>query len=49
MNQHDAKIQINERDAKAGSRPQGMRWVLAISLFAALAAMSLAWIIPALN
>ncbi|MEM8919210.1 MAG: hypothetical protein AAGE37_10150 [Pseudomonadota bacterium] len=49
MNQHDAKIQINERDAKAGSRPQGMRWVLGISLFAALAAMSLAWIIPALN
>ena len=49
MNQHDAKFQITERDAKAGSRPQGMRWVLGISLFGALAAMSLVWIIPALE
>ncbi|SIN84305.1 hypothetical protein SAMN02745824_2003 [Parasphingorhabdus marina DSM 22363] len=49
MNQRNAEIRINERDAKAGSRPQGMRWVLGISLFAALAAMSLVWIIPALN
>jgi len=43
-----APIHISECDARAGSTPHVVRYILAISLFLAIVAMSLAWIVPAL-
>lgn len=48
MIRHGDEIEVTEREAKGGSRPQGVRWVLAASLLATLLAMSAVWIFPAL-
>jgi hypothetical protein len=43
-----APIHISQDNARAGSTPHIVRYVLGISLFLAVLAMSLAWIVPAL-
>ncbi len=40
--------ELNEEEASGGVKEHGVRYVLAISLFLAIAAMSLMWIVPAL-
>ncbi|MEP3227161.1 MAG: hypothetical protein ABJO01_14375 [Parasphingorhabdus sp.] len=49
MERHGDEILVTEKEASNKTRPQGVRWVLAFSMIAALVAMSLAWIIPALS
>ena len=41
--------ELSETEASGGVKNQGMRYVLGISLFLAIAAMSVMWIIPALS
>lgn len=48
MERHGDEISVTEKEASNKTRPQGVRWVLGWSLLAALIAMSLVWIIPAL-
>lgn len=45
----DGRIHIEDDDARAGRVTGRMRWVLGISLLIAIVAMSIAWIIPALQ
>lgn len=45
----DDHVEVSEEEASGGVKKHGVRYVLAISLFLAVAAMSLAWIIPALT
>jgi len=42
------EIHISSDEASSGASPQGVRYVLAISLLLAIASMSLIWIIGAL-
>ncbi len=44
----DDEIHIEDDDARAASTPGILRYVLGISLFLAVVAMSLVWILPAL-
>jgi hypothetical protein len=41
------QIEVNEEEASGGIKEHGVRYVLAISLLLAIAAMSAMWIIPA--
>jgi hypothetical protein len=41
-------VRISQDHARAGSTPRIVRYVLGFSLFLAVVAMSLAWMIPAL-
>ena len=45
----DGEIHIEDDDAMAGEKSGRMRWVLGISLLAAIIAMTLVWVIPALS
>ena len=45
----DAAPHISTDDARGGSTPHIVRYILGVSLFLAAAAMSLVWIIPALT
>ncbi|WP_422343143.1 hypothetical protein [Parasphingorhabdus sp.] len=49
MERDGDEILVTEKEASNKTRPQGVRWVLAVSLLAALIAMSFVWIIPALS
>ena len=49
MNEEDREIHLDTDDARAGSTPNVVRWVLAIGLLLAVIGMSLAWIIPAMS
>jgi len=49
MEKQGDNIKVTEKEASNKTRPQGVRWVLAISLILALGAMTFAWIIPALT
>jgi hypothetical protein len=42
-------VELDETEASGGVKEHGVRYVLAISLLLAIAAMSLMWIIPALT
>lgn len=46
LHDHD---ELTETEASGGVKNQGVRYVLAISLFLAIVAMSAMWIIPALS
>jgi len=48
MTDQDEAIHIEDDDARAASTPGILRYVLGISLFLAVIAMSLVWILPAL-
>lgn len=48
MEKHGDQIQLTTEEARAGSTPNVVRWVLGIGLLLAIVAMSLAWIIPSL-
>jgi len=39
----------SEEEASGGTKENGVRWVLGVSLLLIVLAMSLAWIIPALT
>lgn len=49
MKKVDGHVEVSEEEASGGTKNQGMRYVLAISLFLAIAVMSVMWIIPALS
>ncbi|MBF6602973.1 MAG: hypothetical protein ITG03_08395 [Sphingorhabdus sp.] len=49
MEKDGDKIKVTEEEASNKTTPQGVRWVLGISLFLALAVMTFVWIIPALT
>lgn len=44
----DEHIEVTETEASGGVKDQGVRYVLAISLVAAVIVLSAIWIIPAL-
>ena len=48
MSEHDEAIHIEDDDARGAHTTGHMRYVLGIGLAAAVIAMSLIWIIPAL-
>jgi hypothetical protein len=48
MADQNEAIHINDEDARAAVSNTGLRYVLGFSLFFAVIAMSLVWIIPAL-
>ncbi|ABC64021.1 hypothetical protein [Erythrobacter litoralis] len=45
----DGTIHIEDDEAMAGEKSGHMRWVLGISLILAIVAMTLVWIIPAMQ
>ncbi len=45
----DDHIEIEEGEASGGIKNHGVRYVLGASLMLAIMAMSMAWIIPAMN
>lgn len=49
MKQVDDHVEMTEKEASAGTKRHGVRYVLAISLFLAIVVMSLAWIIPSIT
>ncbi len=49
MEKHGEHIDVTEEEASAGTKNHGVRYVLGISLFLAIAVLSLAWIIPAIR
>jgi hypothetical protein len=48
MHKDGDHIDVTEEEASAGSKNNGVRYVLAISLFLAIAALSLMWMTGAL-
>ena len=49
MEDIDGEIHMDTDEARGGSTPNIVRWVLGIGLLLAVIGMSLAWIIPSLN
>jgi hypothetical protein len=49
MKRFDDHDELTETEASGGVKEHGVRYVLAISLFLAIVAMSLMWIIPSLT
>jgi hypothetical protein len=49
MENRGGEIHVDTDEARGGSSPNVVRWVLAIGLLLAIIFMSLAWIIPALS
>lgn len=49
MKEVDGHVEVSEEEASGGTKNQGVRYVLVISLFLAIAALSMMWIIPALS
>jgi hypothetical protein len=47
MEDRDGEIHMDTDEARGGSTPNIVRWVLGIGLLLAIVGMSLAWIIPA--
>lgn len=48
MEKFEDHVELNETEASGGKKGQGVRYVLAVSLFLAIIAMSLMWIIPSI-
>jgi len=44
MENHDGEIHVETDDARGGSTPNIVRWILLISLFGAIALLSIIWI-----
>ena len=49
MEMKDGHVELNEEEASGGTKRHNVRYVLFFSLLFAVIAMSLAWIIPALQ
>ncbi len=49
MERREKEIHIDTDDARGGSTPKVMRWVLGVSLVLAVIAMSAVWPIPAMS
>lgn len=45
----DGRVHIEDDDARAAQTTGHLRWILGIGLVAAIIAMSVVWIVPALN
>ena len=45
----DGRVHIDDQDARGGETTGHLRWILGIGLVAAIIAMSVVWIIPALS
>ena len=48
MQQDDQQLHVETDEARGGSTPNTLRWILGISLILAVIAMSAIWIVPAL-
>jgi hypothetical protein len=48
MEKHGDEIDISEEEASGGEKPRIVRYILGISLFLAVAALSIIWITGAL-
>lgn len=49
MERRGEEVHVDTDEARGGSTPNIMRWVLAISLTLAVIAMSAVWIVPAIT
>ena len=49
MEKDNQQLHVETDEARGGSTPNTVRWVLGISLVLAVVAMSVVWIIPALG
>jgi hypothetical protein len=49
MERPEREVHVETDQARGGSTPNVVRWVLGISLLLAIIAMTLVWIIPALS
>jgi hypothetical protein len=49
MKNVDGHVEVTEEEASGGTKNQGVRYVLAASLFLAIILLSAMWIIPALS
>jgi hypothetical protein len=49
MERHGDEIHISTQEARGGATPHIARYILAISLFLAVGALSLIWIVAALS
>jgi len=49
MERHGDEVHVETDEARGGSTPHIVRYVLLISLFLAIAALSITWITGALN
>ena len=49
MERHDDEVHISTNEARGGSTPHIVRYVLFISLFLAIAAMTIIWVTGALS
>ena len=49
MEKHGEEITVTEEEATNKTNPQGVRWVLGISLALIIVAMTVVWVIPALS
>ena len=47
MERHGDSVELSVKEASNRTSPQGVRWVLAVSLVLALVAMTFVWVIPA--
>lgn len=46
---NEGRVHIDKEDARGGRTTGRLRWILGIGLVAAIIAMSVVWIIPALS
>lgn len=49
MHKEGDEVHVDDTEASGGSKEGVVRWVLGISLLAAIVVMSLVWIVPALT
>jgi len=49
MHMEGDEIHVSDTEASGGSKEGVVRWVLGVSLLAAIIVMSLMWIVPALT
>ena len=49
MERHNDEVHISTNDARSGSTPSVVRYVLLISLFLAIAALTIIWVTGAVN
>lgn len=49
MERHGDEVELTPTEARGGSTPHIVRYVLGISLVLAIIAMTLVWVIPALT
>ena len=49
MQRHGDEVEVTEKEAGGKTRPQGVRWVLLVSVVLAAIFMTIVWVVPALS